>query len=214
MAKRVEVKTELTPEELRERYRKASEPVERTHWHIVWLMKEGHTPKEVAERVGYTARWVRTIVGRYNRTGEQGVRNHRLTLPGAKPLLSPEQQQALDDALQQKPSDDGLWSGPKVALWMQETLGRPVDKRRGWDYMHRLGYSSRVPRPQHAEADQETQQKKPSEQKRSGSSSSPARLEGSEKSLTPVTEAKARQLLMLDNSALATQRSPASTIEL
>lgn len=157
MAKRVEVKTELTAEELRERYRKASEPVERTHWHILWLMKEGHTPKEVAERVGYTARWVRTIVGRSNRTGEQGISNSRLTLPGAKPLLSPEQQQELDEALQQKPSDDGLWSGPKVALWMQEKLGRPVDKRRGWDYMQRLNYSTHVPRPQHAEADQATQ---------------------------------------------------------
>jgi transposase len=158
MAKRIEVKTELTPEELRERYRKASEPVERTHWHIVWLMKEGYTPKEVAERVGYTAPWVRTIVGRSNRTGEQGISNHRLTLPGAKPEFRPEQQRELDDVLQQKPSDDGLWSGPKVALWMQEQLGRPVDKRRGWDYMQRLNYSTHVPRPQHAEADQETQQ--------------------------------------------------------
>src|SRR5213082_2918526 len=64
MAKRVEVKTELTAEELHERYRQASEPVERTHWHILWLMKEGHTPREVAQRVGYTARWVRTIVER------------------------------------------------------------------------------------------------------------------------------------------------------
>ncbi len=44
MAKRVEVKTELTAEELHERYRKASEPVERTHWHILWLMKEGYSP--------------------------------------------------------------------------------------------------------------------------------------------------------------------------
>src|SRR5260370_26641292 len=54
----------------------------------------------------------------------------------------------------------------------------------------------------------------PSEQKRSGSSSNPARLEGSEKNLTLVTEAKARELLMLDDGAFATQRSPASTIEL
>jgi hypothetical protein len=58
MAKRVEVRAELTAEELRERYRKASEPVERTHWHILWLMKEGHPPKEVAQRVGYTTRLV------------------------------------------------------------------------------------------------------------------------------------------------------------
>src|SRR5438874_7148459 len=114
MAKRVEVKTELTSEELHDRYRNASEPVERTHWHMLWLMKEGHTPKEVAERVGYSARWVRTIVWRYNRAGEQGIRNHRLTLPGAQPLLSPELQQELEEVLQGKPSDEGLWSGPKV----------------------------------------------------------------------------------------------------
>jgi transposase len=139
MAKRVEVKTELTVEELHERYRKASEPVERTHWHIVWLMKEGHTPEEVAERVGYTARWVRTIVGRYNRTGAQGISNHRLSLPGARPLLTVEQQKELEKALQQPPDDEGLWSGPKVASWMQDQLGRPVDPRRGWEYLQRLG---------------------------------------------------------------------------
>jgi transposase len=158
MAKRVEVKTELTAEELRERYRKASEPVERTHWQILWLMKEGYTPGEVAERVGYTARWVRTIVGRYNRTGAQAISNHRHSLPGAKPLLTLEQQKELDEAMPQPPDDEGLWSGPKVASWMQDQLGRPVDARRGWDYMQCLGYSTRVPRPKHAEADEAAQQ--------------------------------------------------------
>jgi transposase len=158
MAKRVEVQTELTAEELHERYRKAREPVERTHWQILWLMKEGHTPGEVAERVGYTARWVRTIVGRYNRHGTQAISNHRLTLPGAKPGLPREQQQELEEALQQRPDDDGLWSGPKVASWMQDKLGRPVDARRGWDYMQRLSYSTHVPRPKHAQADEAAQQ--------------------------------------------------------
>jgi hypothetical protein len=43
------MKSELTTEELRERYRKASESVERAHGHMVWLMKEGHTSKEVAQ---------------------------------------------------------------------------------------------------------------------------------------------------------------------
>jgi len=36
---------------------------------------------------------------------------------------------------------------------MQEQLGRPVDPRRGWDALQRVGYSTRVPRPQHAKAD-------------------------------------------------------------
>src|SRR5258708_16866840 len=55
--------------------------------------------------------------------------------------------------------------------------------------------------------------KKPSRQRMRGSSSRPARLEGSEESWTLVTETKARELLMLGNGGLATQISPARVIE-
>jgi len=41
---------------------------------------------------------------------------------------------------------------------MAEQLGRPVDPRRGWDYLQRLGRSMRVPRPQHEQSDEATQQ--------------------------------------------------------
>lgn len=158
MGKRVTVQTELTTEELHDRYRSATNPVERTHWHILWLMKEGHTPENIASMLGYTARWIRTIVQRWNKAGEQGIRDQRLTLPGAPCLLTVEQQKELDQALDQPPTDGGLWNGPKVAAWMQERLGRPVDPRRGWEYLQRLGRSARVPRPQHEESDQITQQ--------------------------------------------------------
>jgi transposase len=158
MAKRVIVQTELTTEELHGRYRSATKTVERTHWQILWLMKEGHTPDETASMLGYTPRWVRTIVQRWNTAGEPGIRDQRLTQPGAPGLLTAEQQQELDHALDQPPADGGLWSGPKVAAWMQERLGRPVDPRRGWDYLQRLGRSTHVPRPQHEESDQATQQ--------------------------------------------------------
>src|SRR5258707_7251804 len=138
MAKRVTIQTELTTEELHDRYRSATNAVERTHWHILWLMKEDHTPDEIALMLGYTARWVRAIVQRWNKAGEPGIRDQRLTLPGAPCLLTAEQQKELDQALEQPPTDGGLWSGPKVAAWMQERLGRPVDPRRGWDYLQRL----------------------------------------------------------------------------
>jgi len=108
--------------------------------------------------LGYTARWIRTIVGRWNQAGEAAILNHRRTLPGARPLLTVEQQQELDQLLEHPPADEGIWSGPKVAAWMAERLGRPVDKRRGWEYLQRLGYSSRVPRPQHEQSDEATQQ--------------------------------------------------------
>jgi transposase len=157
MAKRVTVITGLTAAELHERYRSTTDAVERTHWHILWLMKEGHTPNAIASMLGYTARWIRTIVSRYNREGEASILDHRRTLPGARPLLTFEQQQELDQVLSHPPPDDGIWSGPKVAAWMAEQLGRPVDPRRGWDYLQRLGRSSRVPRPQHEEADEASQ---------------------------------------------------------
>jgi len=33
-----------------------------------------------------------------------------------------------------KPADGGLWTGPKVAAWMSELLGRPVSAQ-GWEYL-------------------------------------------------------------------------------
>src|SRR6266852_6859168 len=53
----------------------------------------------------------------------------------------------------------------------------------------------------------------PSGQRMRGSSGSPALLEGSEQSLALVTEAKARELLVLGDGGLATQFAPASMIE-
>jgi transposase len=120
-------------------------------------MKGGYSPNEIASMLGYTARWIRTLVGRYNRAGEQAILDRRRMLPGAPCLPSMEQQQELDQALEQLPTDGGLWSGPKVAAWMQERVGRLVDPRRGWDYLQRLGRSSRVPRPQQEEGEEAEQ---------------------------------------------------------
>ena len=179
MAKRVTVTTELTAAELHEHYRSATDAVERTHGHILWLMKEGHTPNEIASMLGYTARWIRTIVGRYHRGGKAAMLDRRRMLPGAPCLLTVEQQKELDHALEQPPADGGLWSGPKVAAWMQERLGRPVDKRGGWEYLQRLGYSTRVRRRQHEQCDQAAQQafKKPP---RGGREAASGRSRGSE----------------------------------
>jgi transposase len=158
MGKRVKIQTDHTTEELHERYRHAKDPVERTHWHILWRAVEGKTPQVIAELLGYTARWVRTVIGRWNAQGVTGIRDRRHEIDVSRPLLSPELQEELAAALQAPPADGGLWSGPKVAQWMHQRLGRPVAPQRGWDYLQRLGHSSRVPRPQHAKADEATQQ--------------------------------------------------------
>src|SRR5260221_12379217 len=153
MAKRVTVQTGLTTEELHERYRQSKDAVERTHWHMLWLMQEGKSPREVAELLGYTARWVRTILQRWNAEGEQGIRDHRHEIAGSKPLLSAERQAELVEDLQHPPADGGLWSGHKVASWMQERLGRPEDPRRGWDAQQRVVNRPLVHRHHQAQSD-------------------------------------------------------------
>src|SRR5258708_38336109 len=115
MAKRVEVKTDLTAEELQKRYRQTTDAVERTHWHILWQAKEGKTPREVAELLGYTARGGRTIMQRWNAEGEAGIRDHRQDIDVSRPLLSAHQQEDLAAALQEAPAGGWLWRGPSVA---------------------------------------------------------------------------------------------------
>ncbi len=93
------------------------------------------------------------MVRRWNERGAAGISDHRLDISGAKPLLGNELRAEVALRFQQPPEDGGLWNGPKVAAWMQERLGRAVAPQRGWDYLCLVGYSARVPRPQHAKAD-------------------------------------------------------------
>ena len=58
-------------------------------------------PREVAAQVGYSTAWVREVVRRWNESGRQGMTDHRRSLPGAKPLLSLDEQQDLAIALEQ-----------------------------------------------------------------------------------------------------------------
>ncbi len=54
--------------------------------------------------------------------------------------------------------DGGLWTGPKVAAWIEEKTGTKTHPQRGWVYLKRLGFSLRRPRPRHAKADPEEQE--------------------------------------------------------
>ena len=63
-------------------YRKASDPVLRTHLLMVWRMSLGDSMREVARMVGYSEKWVREIARRYESEGLQGLGDRR----HAKPL--------------------------------------------------------------------------------------------------------------------------------
>lgn len=143
----------LSSDELEHRYRQSHDPVERTHWQMLWLVGQGQTCPAVASMVGYSEDWVRTIVHRYNTDGPDGVRDRRQANPGQKPLLSAELGAALEEALAGDAPDGGLWTSPKVAAWMAQRLGRPVSKQRGWETLRALGFTLHHPRTHTSTAD-------------------------------------------------------------
>jgi transposase len=143
---------------LEHRYRKAKDPVERSHHQIVWLLSEGKTTGEVCEVTGYSPGWVRQIARRYNEWGVEGLGDRRHGNPGAKEraLLDEAGEAQLREALCGPPPGGGMWSGPKVALAKLGIARRngleKVHVQRGFEYLRKLRYSPQVPRPQNASA--------------------------------------------------------------
>ena len=155
------VSPHFTAEELKERYLGCKDPIERTHWQIIWLLVQTDapkTPQQVAEVVGYSVNWVRTLRRRYNAEGAAGLENKRKH-NGRRALISDAQQKALQAALSAPPTEGGLWTGPKVAAWLQQLVEKPVSVVTGWRYLRKLGFTLQMPLPQHeATATAETQQ--------------------------------------------------------
>jgi transposase len=138
MPKRITIHPHLSPEDLEARYRQAKDPVERSHYQIIWLLSQGRPSEEVASITGYSRSWIYELVWGYNRVGPETLGDKRHDLPGAEPLLNEAQQIALLAALEQPPESGGRWNGSKVAAWMSQQLGRSISRQRGWEYLKML----------------------------------------------------------------------------
>jgi transposase len=158
MPRRISIAPHLSEEELYQRYRTASKPIERTHYQIIWLLAQGEPTKKVAALTGYSCSWIYELIWGYNRLGAESLGDKRASNRGAKPLLDDAQQALLWQALQEPPPDGGLWSGPKVAAWMSELLGVAIAPQRGWEYLRSLEYVRRRPRSAHVESEPAEQQ--------------------------------------------------------
>ena len=56
-------------DDLEHRYRRSHDPVERTHWHMLWLVAQEYACPTVATMVGSFEDGVRNIVHQYNAAG-------------------------------------------------------------------------------------------------------------------------------------------------
>ncbi len=153
MPRRLSLTPHLSLDELERRYRACRDPVERSHWQIVWLVAQGHSGAAVARLVGYSATWVRTVIHRYNTAGPAGIVDRRHANPGQPPLVPPAVREELREVLAEPPPDGGLWTGPKVAAWLSARLARDISPQRAWETLRGLGFTLHRPRPRATTAD-------------------------------------------------------------
>lgn len=161
MPKRLSISPHLSLQELKTRYCRTSDPIERTRYQIIWLLAKGLVTAEVAKVTGYSLQAIRYIARRYNQLGTEGLIDRRRKHPGGEPMLSDIEQAELWQVLQAPSPDGGLWNGRKVAQWMSDPAGtgfaaridRPVSRQRGWEYLRSLTFRWRVPRPEHQQTD-------------------------------------------------------------
>ncbi len=154
MPKKAYLANHHSSEELKQKYLKSQDPVELRRWHLIWKVSLGWTIKNSAIAVGVNYDYGKEILKKYNELGEQGVKNlkaiGRQQTRGKKPLLTLENIEKLQKELESRPSDGGIWTGPKVARWIEKETGvEKVWNQRGWDYLKKFRYSWQSPRPKH-----------------------------------------------------------------
>jgi hypothetical protein len=130
--------TEDELHDLHDRYRRAADPVERSHWavsgrlgHFLWLLAGGLTASAVAAVSGYAAYWIGHIAKRFNTDGTNGVRDRRHATCTGRPELPVSHLAALGAAVARPHPLGERWCGRTVAQWLTERLGRRVCRQLG-----------------------------------------------------------------------------------
>jgi len=155
------IKPHLTREEMTRRYRTCKNAREKSYWHLIWLMDNPQktiSVKEAAQTVGFCQRWARTLVHRYNEEGAGNFIDKRRNNQGRQPYLDDKQQEALKHALtKQKPPGGGLWTGPRVAMWIKKKTRKNITPAGAWNWIVRSGFALQVPRPKNIKAASEAE---------------------------------------------------------
>lgn len=148
-----------TLEELRSAVRVASDADERDRMRMVLHAREGETGAAIAKRLGCTDRVVRKWIHRYNAGGLAGLKD--LPRSGRPRHLEAgredEVRERLDAGAQEQ---DGVCAlrGEDVRRILEEEFGASYSLSGAYVVLHRLGYSSLMPRPQHPKADEAAQE--------------------------------------------------------
>ncbi len=144
----------LSSDALAEAARRESDGRVQTRILAIRYMQMGHTAPEVAKVFPISDTQLRMWVRRYDTQGLEGLRDR--PRPGRPTILDPSKVEALKERVRTGPAEaEGL------AAYRAEDVRRMLAEEFGSDYsisgtyflLHRLGFSSLVPRPVHPKTD-------------------------------------------------------------
>jgi transposase len=133
---------------------RTSDANERDRVRMVVHAKEGETGVAIGRRLGYTDRAVRNWIRRYNQGGLAGLKD--LARSGRPRHLEvareAEVRQRLDAGARAE-DEVCVLRGADVRRILEEEFGARYSLSGAYVVLHRLGYGSLMPRPQHPQAD-------------------------------------------------------------
>jgi transposase len=145
--------------ELRRVYRREKSAKRARRLRIIILAAQQHTAEDISRQVDLSARQVQSWVRRYNREGLAGLadRDGR----GPQPLLTADEADRLRARLDAGPTPaDGVCTlrGKDVQRILASEFGKLRELGAVYKLLHKLGYTSLAPRPQHRHADPAAQE--------------------------------------------------------
>jgi putative transposase len=128
-------------------------------YHAVVLAKQGYSAPEIARALGCSRRAVQTWVGQYNQGGVPALQERPHT--GRPPRLAGPDLLRFQARLEAGPKpEDGVctFRCQDLCRILEEEFGVTLRRQAMYDLLHRLDYSSLMPRPQHEQANPEVQE--------------------------------------------------------
>jgi transposase len=126
---------------------------------LVALAMEGHTSLKIGRWVDLSQRQVQHWVRRYNQGGVDGLKDQLGR--GPNPMLAADEVEQLKARIDAGPApSDGVCTlrGKDVQRILEEEFGKVRKIGAVYKLLHKLGYSSLAPRPQHRHADPAAQE--------------------------------------------------------
>jgi transposase len=124
-------------------------------YQAIILALQGRSATEVAQALGCSVRAVQTWVARYNQGGPQALAEQPHT--GRRPRLAGPELLRFQERLDAGPtSEDGICTfyGRDLQRILEHEFGVLMSLQSVYDLLHRHGFSSLMPRPQHKNADE------------------------------------------------------------